>query len=97
MIRHMLFFSFAPHVDGRSRDGLLADLRALPQSFPAIRDFELGINLSSRDRTFEYGMTMTFAELGELEAYLTSDIHEAFVATSFRPLIESRAIVSFEC
>lgn len=96
MIRHMLLFSFGREVRDAARTVLLEQLRGLPDLFPVIRGFELGPNLSSRDDTYEYGMTMTFDDVAAMEGYLTSEVHETFVATRFRPLVARRAIVSFE-
>ncbi len=92
----MLLFSFASHADQGARETLLEGLRGLPDLFPVILDFELGRNQSSRDDTYAYGMTMTFADVAAMESYLTSDVHEAFVKTRFRPFIKQRSIVSFE-
>ena len=61
-----------------------------------MRDYELGRNESRRDDSFEYGMTASFRDVAALDAYLTSERHEAFVADCFKPLIRHRAIVSFE-
>ena len=96
MIRHMLLFSVAAHVDKAMEEYLLEGLRELPSLFPQIRDFALGVNMSRRDDAYTYGMTMIFADVTAMESYLTSDIHETFVATRFTPVIERRAIVSFE-
>lgn len=96
MIRHILLFSFAAHADEGLRDAVMNGLRDLPAAFPVIRDFELGPNRSDRDDTYEFGMTMTFPDVATLQGYLTSELHEAFVRTLFRPSIRHRAIVSFE-
>jgi hypothetical protein len=92
----MLLFSVAAHVDKVAEEQLLEGLRELPSLFPQIRDFALGINISRRDDTFTYGMTMTFADVAAMESYLTNSIHETFVTERFKPLIERRVIVSFE-
>ena len=41
-------------------------------------------------------MTMEFDTMAELKAYLNSDYHEGSTATKFKPVIEERAIVSYE-
>lgn len=96
MIRHILLFSFAAEADDAARSQVMNGLRELPQLFPEIRDFELGPNRGDRDDTFAFGMTMTFPDAPTLRGYLTSDLHESFVRTIFRPSIRHRAIVSFE-
>ena len=96
MIRHILLFSFAAHADDRLRAVVMDGLRSLPVMFPVIRDFELGPNESDRDGTYEFGMTMMFPDVATLQGYLTSEMHETFVRTLFRPSIRQRSIVSFE-
>lgn len=96
MIRHMLLFSFRDEVDAQERQELLLELRAFPKAFAAMRDFQLGANESRRDRAYQYGMTVAFDTFDDLHAYLDSDRHERFVSTRFRPLVSTRAIVSFE-
>lgn len=95
MIRHVLLFSFRPEVNERRREELLEGLRALPRLFPEMRGFELGRNESRRDATFDYGMTLTFDSSEALYRYLDSERHEDFVSQRFRPVISSRAIVTF--
>ncbi|MDB5872968.1 MAG: hypothetical protein JWQ07_2410 [Ramlibacter sp.] len=94
MIRHMVLFSFKPSVDQDQRHQLLDLLAELPRQFPDMQGFQLGVNVSKRDRRFSHGMTMGFATLGDLEKYLDSERHERFVRENFAPLIEERAIVS---
>ncbi len=96
MIRHVLAFRFRPEVPEPERAGLLAELEALPTRFPAMVRFALGANISRRDDTFSYAFSVEFQSEEELVAYLDSEEHERFVIERFRPLVESRAIVSFE-
>ena len=94
MIRHMVLFRFKPSADDEQRRELLALLGDLPRQFPAMQGFQLGANVSKRDGRYSHGMTMSFNSLGELEDYLNSDRHEAFVRDKFAPIIEERSIVS---
>lgn len=96
MIRHVVAFRFADEIDGVERARLLDELRALPASFPQLRNLQLGENTSDRDQRFSHAFVAEVATQAELDAYLTSDGHESFVAERFRPLIAERAIVSFE-
>ncbi len=95
MIRHVVFFSFNQAAHDRQRTAVLEGLGDLPNQFPEMKDFALGPNVSKRDSTFEFGMTMRFDTIAQLEAYLNSERHERFVAHHFRPAISQRAIVSF--
>ena len=96
MIRHMVLFAFKPEVDAERRVRLLREYTTFPALHPAMRNFTLGRNISERDQTFEYAFTVEFGSSAELKAYLNSREHEEHVVERFRPLIASRAIVSYE-
>jgi 2,3-dihydroxy-p-cumate/2,3-dihydroxybenzoate 3,4-dioxygenase len=95
VIVHLVAFRFRHGLDTATRDAVLDGLRALPEHYPAMRDFRLGANESTRDGRFEYAFTVHFDTWPELDAYLGSDRHESFVARWFRPNVAERAIVSF--
>ena len=92
----MVLFSFKPGADPARRDALLREYATFPALHPAMRHFTLGRNISERDQAFEYAFTVEFASEADLKAYLNSPEHEAHVAERFRPLVASRAIVSYE-
>jgi len=97
MIRHMLFFSFRQGVPDHEREAMLGGLAAFSARFPAMKNLQIGKNISWRDQSFSHGFTVEFETVEELDAYLKSDFHEDFVATRFRPIVEKRAIVTMEC
>lgn len=96
MIRHLVAFRFRPGVPAEERLALLEELAGFPRRFPTMQRWALGENISRRDDTFSHAFTVEFQGEADLVAYLDSDEHEAFVRDRFRPLIEARAIVSFE-
>lgn len=96
MIRHVVLFRFRPEVPEAARQRLLDELRRFPEQFPAMASFALGENRSRRDATFPYAMHIEFPTWADLDAYLGSAVHEAFVAERFAPLIDQRAIASIE-
>ncbi len=95
MIRHIVVFRLADEVSSVERASLIEELRRLPDRFPAMRRFSLGVNESRRDRRYTHGFTVEFADFDELDGYLESEEHERFVSEWFTPLIAERAIVSF--
>lgn len=97
MIKHMVLFRFKPDTPDGIRARLLAELSLLPTHFPKMQRFGLGVNVSKRDSRFTHVMTLEFEMRSELEKYLDSEHHEAFVQNVFRPNIEERAIASYEC
>jgi len=96
MIKHMVLFRFRPEVEPDKREALLREYVTFPQTHPQMRNFTLGRNISRRDSTFEYAFTVEFETEADLRSYLDSPEHEDHVVLRFRPLIESRAIVSYE-
>ena len=64
--------------------------------FPAMQRFRLGVNASERDQLFSHVMTMEFDTMAELKAYLNHESHEKHVVARFKPLVEQRAIASYE-
>ena len=73
---------------------LFEKLCELPSHFPTMRHFEFGKNVSERDQTFSYGMTVAFETDDQLHAYLKSELHEGMVRQYFAPIVDRRAIVT---
>ncbi len=96
MVKHMVLFRFKADVPVAAQTELLGEMADLPSRYPAMKRFGLGRNVSERDQLFSHAMTMEFDTVAELRAYLNDAYHEMHVATRFRPLIEQRAIASFE-
>lgn len=96
MIRHLLMFRLHGDVDAADCEAMLSELARFPETFPSMRNFALGSNASKRDHRFTHAMTIEFDTWSDLESYLSSATHEAFVNDRFRPLIAERAIASFD-
>ena len=96
MIRHMVLFRFKADTPGVEQRELLKEMEELPARYSAMKRFGLGVNVSERDQTFSHVMTLEFDTMSELKAYLNSEYHERHVATRFRPMIEQRAIATYE-
>src|SRR5437762_2188826 len=78
MIRHILLFEPRKDVAPEKVEELLTGLREFPKRFPEIRRFYLGRNISRRDTTFSYAMSMEFESIKDLEGYLGSEYHDHF-------------------
>ncbi len=96
MIRHTLAFRFRPEADTQTVETVLAELRTFPETYPQMRSFTLGPNVSTRDTTFTHAFSAEFDGDAALQAYLTSAEHEEFVRERWSPVIEQQAIVSYE-
>ena len=95
-VRHMVLFRFRPDTEPGARQRVLDRLAELPSHYPEMQRFGLGENVSERDATFSHVMTMEFATLDALRAYLNSDRHEALVRDGFARHVAARAIASYE-
>ena len=96
MIKHIVAFRFKPEVPQLEVETVLRELSEFPKQWPAMRGWTLGRNISARDSTFAYAFVVEFESEKELKAYLNSEAHEAYVRERWRPVIEQRAIVSYE-
>ena len=96
MVKHMVVFLFKHDTPVQVQAELLKSMAELPLHFPAMKRFGLGENISERDQKYSHAMTMEFDTVDELKAYLNSEYHEGSTATQFKPVIQERAIVSYE-
>lgn len=96
MIKHIVLFRFTDESTEEQRAALVDELNGFPAKFPAMQNWTLGLNRSSRDDRFTHGFVVEFDTEDLLEGYLRSDTHETFVRERFRPIIAERAIVSYE-
>jgi catechol 2,3-dioxygenase-like lactoylglutathione lyase family enzyme len=96
MIRHTLSFRFKDEVPDEARAAVLAELSTFPERYPAMRNWSMGRNISTRDSTFTHSMSVEFDTNDELLAYLSSDSHERFVRQAWQPVIAQQVIVSYE-
>lgn len=96
MIKHVVLWRFVDDSTDEERDSMLAELATFPQQFRAMRSWTMGVNRSNRDDRFTHGFVVEFETEQELLDYLATDTHERFVRDRFRPIIQERAIFSYE-
>ncbi|GAA3955255.1 hypothetical protein GCM10023085_42340 [Actinomadura viridis] len=96
MIKHTLAFRFRTDVSAEDAAAVLAELETFPGRYPAMRNWSLGRNISTRDSTFTHAFSVEFATDADLRAYLESESHERFVRERWRPVVDKQAIVSYE-
>ena len=96
MIKHVVLFRFADDSTEVQRQSMLTELATFPQQFPAMQSWTMGVNRSSRDDRFTHGFVVEFETEEQLVDYLATDVHERFVRDRFWPIIQERAIFSYE-
>ncbi|MEO6886256.1 MAG: VOC family protein [Jatrophihabitantaceae bacterium] len=92
----MLSFRFKDEVSEDDRAAVLATLAAFPQLYPAMQNWSMGQNMSTRDTTFTHCMSVEFETDEALQGYLQSESHERMVREIWRPVIAQQAIVAYE-
>ena len=96
MIKHMVLFRFKPETPVEVQEDLLQSMRELPTHFPAMKRFGLGVNVSERDQKIFACDDDRIRHDARTKGYLNSNYHEGSTAKRFRPVIQERAIVSYE-
>jgi hypothetical protein len=96
MIKHTVVYTFKSSATEQQKTALMAELDDFPKLFPAMRNWTSGVNISSRDRTFTHAFNVEFQSENELQDYLLSAGHERFVREKFFPIVERRAVISYE-
>lgn len=96
MIKHIVAFKFRSEVSEPVRERILTDLNSFPGHYPAMRNWTLSPNSSTRDTTMSHAFIVEFANRADLDAYLTGTPHETFVREVWRPVIETQTIVTLE-
>ncbi len=96
MIKHIVLFRFTHDSTDEQRQSMLKELAAFPARFPAMRSWTMGENRSSRDDRYSHGFVVDFETEEQLVEYLATEAHERFVRERFRPIIQERAIFSYD-
>ncbi|MBA4023396.1 MAG: hypothetical protein C0482_13620 [Gordonia sp.] len=96
MIKHIVAFSFRPEITGSDRDRIINELNSFPAKYPAMRNWVLAPNSSTRDTTMSHAFVVEFDTRADLDAYLTGTPHESFVREVWRPVIAAQTIVTLE-
>ncbi|EKF18555.1 MULTISPECIES: Dabb family protein [Nitratireductor] len=96
MIKHIVMFRFRREVTADQKRALLMEYPDFPDLHPQMKAFDIGRNRSRRDSWFDYAFVIELKSWDDLDRYLEGAEHEDHVVSRFRPLIEDRAIVSFE-
>jgi hypothetical protein len=68
MITHIVFFKLRD--EHRDKTTTLRDkLMALPDKIPAIKHYEVGINMIESDRNYDIGLISRFDSMADLKTY----------------------------
>lgn len=80
MLVHIVCWKYKPEITEDERNDHRAKLRALVGVIPEIISFECGKDTLALPRSYDTGLTSTFADHAALEAYTAHPEHQAVAA-----------------
>jgi hypothetical protein len=80
MLTHIVCWKYKPEVTEEQREDHRAKLRALVGVIPEIIGFKCGKDTLALPRSYDTGLTSTFADHAALDAYTDHPAHQAVVA-----------------
>ena len=84
MIRHSVYFAFAPGATAADREQHIADFGSLPERISEIRRYEYGLGVSDPDSgsgpRYDVAHYLDFADAESLKRYIRHDAHQEFIA-----------------
>ena len=94
MLTHIVCWKYKPEITVEQREEHIARLRALTGIIPEIVSLEVGADILHLDRSFDTGMSSTFADRAALDVYTVHPDHQIVVAFG-REIAEKVVSVDF--
>lgn len=82
-IKHMVIFNLVYGKDSPEAEKFLTDGQALLTSIPAVKEFEVLRQVSTKN-DYDFGFSMVFDNEGDYVAYNNHPIHQSFVAERWK-------------
>jgi len=95
MIQHIVMMEFKPEVTAPGIDALEAKMRALPNIISEIFTYEFGRDVLRSERSSDFALVSSFANLDTLKAYQVHPAHLELLAM-LKPMCASIRVVDFE-
>ncbi len=95
MLRHLVFFRFNDGVREEEIRDLEQSLAALPGIIPEIDGFEFGRDVVRSERSYDFALVSTFADLTAMQRYQVHPEHQAVLA-KVRQLCSSVVVVDYQ-
>lgn len=80
MLTHIVCWKYKPETTPEKRAEHLAKLRNLPNVIDEISSFNVGTDVLKLERSFDTGLTSTFADRAALDAYTVHPAHQEVAA-----------------
>jgi hypothetical protein len=94
MLTHIVCWKYKPETTPAQREEHIACLRALTGIIPEIVSFEVGSDILHLDRSFDTGLSSTFADRESLDIYTNHPEHQKIAALG-REIAERVVSVDF--
>jgi hypothetical protein len=83
MIRHIVLFKLKEFSDAaekyKAAETVKAELLAMKNEIPVIREFEVGINVTDNPSAYDVAINSSFDNLRDLEIYQSHPAHQDFI------------------
>ena len=95
MLQHVVFMKFKPTATETQIADMEKGLAALPNAIPEIRGFEFGRDIIRSERSYDFALVSSFADLEAMKKYQVHPDH-LLVLDKVRGVCESILAVDFE-
>lgn len=95
MLRHIVFMKFKKGVDALQIEDMGKSLESLPGKIAEIKGFEFGPDILKSERSYDFALVASFADLDSLKSYQVHPDHIP-VLQKVRSLCETILVVDFE-
>jgi hypothetical protein len=75
MLTHIVCWKYKPEITPEKREEHIAKLKSLPNIIEEILSFNVGKDILHLERSFDTGLTSTFADKEALDAYTIHPAH----------------------
>lgn len=96
MIRHVVVFSWKPEATAEQVEQIVAELRKLAVSIPAIKAYSCGPDAGITQGSSDFAIVADFDDEAGYLSYRDNPDHRAIIATYITPITAQRAVTQFE-
>jgi Stress responsive A/B Barrel Domain len=97
MIRHIALFTWTPGATDEQKQRVRAELAALPDRIPGIRDLQFGADAGLvAAGNADFALTADFAGADAYLAYRTHPAHLEFIEQTINPILAQRVSAQIE-
>ena len=96
MIRHCVMFKWNDQADDARKAAFLDGLVGLLQTVETVRGYAYGSDAAFNEGNHDFCVTVDFDDEAGYVAYRDDADHQAFIASTVRPILETRAAVQFQ-